>query len=214
MDGDGRDAPATGPTRAEVLGDAATLVAYLRRRFEGRATEPFPRQVDAHVRVAAVLAPIYARQGRPYLLFTRRAATLAAHSGEISFPGGSHEATDTSLAATALRETFEELGADPAPIQVLGQLQPVFAAVSNFFVTPYVGWLGEELPPLTPNRAEVAEVIEAPLAALADPAIFHEEIWTRRDEAHTIYFYDLAPHRIWGLTGRILHQFLAELPAR
>jgi len=86
--------------------------------------------------------------------------------------------------------------------------------VSNFLVTPYLGWLAEGLPPLAPNVGEVAEVIEAPLAALDDPAIFHSEVWRRRGEAHTVYFYDFGPYRIWGLTGRLLHQLLALLPPR
>ena len=60
---------------------------------------------------------------------------------------------------------------------------------------------------------EVAEVIEAPLATLADPATYHSEVWERMGTAHTIHFYDIAGHRIWGLTGRILYTLLELLPA-
>jgi 8-oxo-dGTP pyrophosphatase MutT (NUDIX family) len=114
---------------------------------------------------------------------------------------------------TALRESYEELALDVKRIEAVGALETVFSAVSNFLVTPFVGWLGEGAPPVEPNAAEVAEVIYAPLHALADPAIFHEEIWTRSGVEHTVYFFDLGPHRIWGLTGRILRSFLALLPA-
>ena len=77
---------------------------------------------------------------------------------------------------------------------------------------PIVGWLGGGLPALAPNPDEVAEVIEAPLTALADPAIFHEEQWMRGGSAHTVRFYDLGAHRIWGMTAHILHTLLALLP--
>jgi 8-oxo-dGTP pyrophosphatase MutT (NUDIX family) len=200
------------PTRAALLCDAAALVAFLADRLrQAPAANPLatPPQVS---RVAAVLAPLYPRGGAPYLLFTRRASTLAVHSGEISFPGGSRDPSDNSLAATALRETYEELAIEPALVHMLGALPPVIATVSNFIVAPYLGWLPQGLPPLRPNAHEVAEVIEAPLAALADPTIFHTEQWSRGGQSHTVYFYDLGPHRIWGLTGGILRTLLALLP--
>lgn len=163
-------------------------------------------------RAAGVLVPLYARDDRPYLLFTRRSSTLASHSGEISFPGGARDPGDASLIATALREAQEELGITEARVQVLGLLEPVFTTVSNFLMTPVVGWLGETPMPLAPNPAEVAELIEAPLDALADPAIFHVEHWVRQGLPHAVYFYDLGPYRIWGATARVLHQLLALLP--
>jgi len=206
--------PYLGPeTRQHLLTDADALTHYLRQRLD----EEFSPQTEGPsdwpaARAAAVLAPIYAREGRQYLLFTRRSSSLTKHRGEISFPGGSRDLGDTSHAATALRESYEELRLPPEGIEILGQLPLVFSTVSNFLVTPVVGWLGEGLPPLTPNPAEVAEVIEVPLAALADPAIFHEEEWNRFGETHTIYFYDYGAYRIWGLTGRFVHTFLDLLP--
>ena len=165
-------------------------------------------------RHAAVLAPLYARDGEPWLLFTRRATGLSRHSGEISFPGGKRDATDPTLAHTALRESHEELALDGSRVRLLGALPAAYVSVSDFVVTTYVGWLGEGLPALTPSRSEVAEVIEAPLSALDDPAIYHEEIWTRGGAAHTVMFYDFGAYRIWGLTGRLLHHLLSLLPPR
>ena len=130
-------------------------------------------------RHAAVLAPLYACDGEPWLLFTRRATGLSRHSGEISFPGGKRDATDLTLAHTALRESHEELALDGSRVRLLGALPEAYVSVSDFVVTTYVGWLGEGLPALAPSLSEVAEVIEAPLRALDDPAIYHEEIWMR-----------------------------------
>jgi 8-oxo-dGTP pyrophosphatase MutT (NUDIX family) len=206
---DAMDAAAS--ERARLLTDAPALVAYLRERLREPSAEEEPLVPEA--RAAAVLAPLYSLAGRPYLLFTRRNAQLRAHSGEISFPGGSRDLGDDSLLATALRESHEELALDTARIDALGALPPVFSVVSNFLVAPFVGRLGEGAPRLRPNPQEVAEVIYAPLAELANPAIYHEEIWTRVGVEHTIYFFDLGPHRIWGLTGRILYSLLALLPA-
>jgi len=189
--------------QAEEPDDAVARALALDPRFRGVT----PRR-------AAVLAPLYARDGLPHLLFTRRAATLSKHSGEISFPGGSRDSADGSLAQTALRETHEELGLDPAQVTLLGALPPAYTVVSNFLVTPYIGWLGEGLPTLRPQVAEVAEVIEAPLSALDDLLIYHEETWTRGGQAHTVHFYDFGPYRIWGFTGRLLNGLLALLPSR
>src|SRR5579859_4110949 len=136
-------------TRARLLSDAERLVAFLRERLARLAVVEASSAAEA-ARAAAVLAPIYAVEGRPQLIFTLRSADLSSHRGEISFPGGSRDPDDRSLEQTALRETEEELGLDPARVAVLGPLPAVFAAVSNFVITPYVGWLGEGLPELRP----------------------------------------------------------------
>jgi 8-oxo-dGTP pyrophosphatase MutT (NUDIX family) len=225
-DDDTDDTGAT-PSRDALLGNGKSLAAYLSLRLVSplresvasvapgeRAPAPDPRFHGSAPRQAAVLAPLYAREGRPYLLFTRRASDLSSHSGEISFPGGSRDPVDVSLAQTALRESQEELGLEPSRVTLLGALPPAYTVVSNFIVTPYVGWLGEGLPTLRPQASEVAEIIEAPVRALDDELIYHEELWTRGGEAHAVHFYDFGPYRIWGLTGRLLHQLLALLPPR
>ncbi len=200
------------PTRSALVHDAGALVAFLRSRLTHLPDADAPPAAAASAREAAVLAPLYVREGQPYLLFTLRSPDLPKHRGEISFPGGSRERADLSLVQTALRETCEELGLDPRQVDVLGPLPTVFAAVSNFLIQPYIGWLGETLPPLSPNMAEVAEVIEAPLAALAEPDIYHAEIWRRGEVEHLIHFYDFGPYRIWGATGRMLRTLLELLP--
>ena len=209
-------------SRATLLGDASALVHYLRARLaplamaESTMSAASPTQAPPlpglPPRAAAVLAPLYAVVGRPHLLFTVRSLDLASHRGEISFPGGSRDPADTDLATTALRETDEELGIAPPRVELLGGLPVVFAGPSNFAVTPFVGWLGEGVPALTPSPAEVAEVIYAPLAALDDPAIYHTEIWQRFGQPHLLHFYDFGTYRIWGATGRMLHALLALLP--
>ena len=212
VDSDRQTAANNMPSRARALTDATALADWLRAQLAltAPATPITPDPPTA--RIAAVLPLLYPRDGVPYLLFTRRSSLLSRHRGEISFPGGSSDPGDTSLAATALREAWEEVELERADIEILGTLPPLFTVVSNFWVTPVVGWLPHGLPQLTPNPAEVDEIIEAPVAALADPAIFHQETWVRGGAAHEVHFYDFGQYRIWGLTGLILSTLLALLP--
>src|SRR5579885_1840015 len=113
--------------------DLEALVAHLRRVLSP-ASDALLTGAPGGERIAAVLAPLYARDGQPYLLFTRRASTLQSHRGEISFPGGSRELADGSLAETALRETQEEIGLAPERVEVLVRLAPVVTVVSNFTI--------------------------------------------------------------------------------
>jgi 8-oxo-dGTP pyrophosphatase MutT (NUDIX family) len=162
-------------------------------------------------RRAAVLLTLFERDGQAYMIFIRRASTLRSHSGEIAFPGGGVEPGDLSTAMAALREAQEEIGLDPARVQVLGVLSPVFTVVSNYLITPVVAFLPQGLGTLQLQASEVTELILAPLRRLADPSIAHTEEWTRSGLTRTVYFYDYGPYRIWGATGRMLNALLETL---
>src|SRR5215467_13645470 len=143
-----------------LLHDADALTRFLRGQLASLPPHT-PIEAERSARSAAVLAPLYAVAGQPYLLFTKRSGDLPTHKGQISFPGGSRDPADTSLAETALREAKEEIGLEPSQVEILGALTPVYVSVSNFLITPQVGWLGEGLPQLHINPAEVAELIQA-----------------------------------------------------
>jgi len=167
------------------------------------------QRLDA--RKAAVLLAVFEQEDVPYIAFIRRASTLRAHSGEIAFPGGGVDATDASPVMAALREAYEEIGLEPARVEVLGVLPPVFTIVSNYLITPVVAYVPQGLGELHLQVSEVTELILAPLHALAEPGIAHTEKWTRGGITRTVYFYDHGPYRIWGATGRILSMLLALL---
>ncbi len=167
------------------------------------------QQPDA--RHAAVLLGIFEQDGEVYLLFIRRATTLRSHSGEIAFPGGGVETSDTSRVAAALREAREEIGLEPERVEVLGLLSPVFTVVSNYLITPVVAFLPQGLGSLQLQASEVTEIILASLGGLAKPEIAHTEQWMRNGMTRTVYFYDYGPHRIWGATARILYELLMLL---
>jgi 8-oxo-dGTP pyrophosphatase MutT (NUDIX family) len=200
-----------GSRRRELLEDATRLHEYLGGRLAPLV--PVTAAIDhATTREAGVLAPLFGLGGRPHLLFTVRSPDLSRHRGEIAFPGGGRDPDDLSTEQTALREAEEELGLARAGVAVLGPLPAVRAGGSDYLILPYVGWLGEGRPQLTPNLAEVAEVFDAPLAALDDPAIMHAELWRRGDQEHEVLFFHYGPYTIWGATGRILRTLLDLLP--
>ncbi|MBJ6724721.1 NUDIX hydrolase [Geomesophilobacter sediminis] len=158
---------------------------------------------------AAVLIPLYLKDGEYHLLFTKRTANLTHHRGEISFPGGVREPGDKDSFETALRETWEEVGIRQEDIEVLGELDDC-ESIHNYLVTPVVGCFPAGYQ-LTVNHSEIERIIEAPLSELRRPEIFRTELWERRGTTHEVYFYTYGDDEIWGLTGRILKQFLEIL---
>lgn len=197
------------------LQDSSKVVLTLRKRLESTVhADALSLAIeDQHpqVRRAAVLLALFDYEGETHLLFIRRATTLRSHSGEIAFPGGAVEAGDGSLVIAALREAQEEIGLDPARVDVLGVLPPVFTSVSNFVITPVVAFLPQGSGQLHLQESEVTELILASLQGLADPTIFHTEQWTRAGITRTVYFYDYGTYNIWGATARMLNALLEAL---
>ena len=155
---------------------------------------------------AAVLLPLFLKDGSYHILFTKRTEQLNHHRGEISFPGGVCHPDDTDTLQTALRETWEEVGIAPTAVEVLGVLDD-FYSIHNYLVTPYVGVFPADYR-LRINPEEIDRVIDAPLAHLLRPEIFRAEDWNWRGREHPVYFYRYGNDEIWGLTAAILKQFL------
>ena len=155
---------------------------------------------------AAVLIPVVDR-AEPTVLFTERSAALTRHAGQVSFPGGSADATDVSLVATALRELKEEVGIDPGFVTVAGFLEPN-ETVTGFAVLPVVGLVSEGCA-LAPDAREVEAVFEVPLHFLLDPANCAEETQKWNGVERRFYAFRYEGHTIWGATAAIL-KALAE----
>lgn len=155
---------------------------------------------------AAVLLPLFVKNGEYHVLFTKRTERVNHHRGEISFPGGCSDPEDESSLATALRETWEEVGIDPAHIEILGVLDD-FYSIHHYLVTPYVGLFPADYP-LRINGGEIERVIEVPLPHLLRPEIFRNEDWSWKGRTTPVYFYTYLQDEIWGLTAAILKQFL------
>ncbi len=164
--------------------------------------------VPADARKAAVLIVVEPTAQGWSLPAIVRPATMKAHAGQISLPGGMVESGETAI-ETALREFQEELGANPAALQVLGTLAPIFVFISNFVVSPVVA-ISPRSFTLRPSADEVAEVLPVPLASLVDPACRSSLIIRRGELAFRAPCFEIAGRQIWGATSLILAEF-AEL---
>jgi 8-oxo-dGTP pyrophosphatase MutT (NUDIX family) len=179
--------------------------ARLRAALAGRPPERI--QID-DARDAAVLIPIIG-DPQPTLIFTVRTDTLSTHKGQISFPGGSIDATDNSVREAALRETQEEIGLDPDVVRILGELDSFPTFVSGYVVSPVIGWL-DRPPELKPNPAEVAEILQVPIADLAED-IRQEPGFEHAGRTYPTEAWVWEDRVIWGVTARIIRQFLELL---
>jgi 8-oxo-dGTP pyrophosphatase MutT (NUDIX family) len=157
---------------------------------------------------AAVLVALYDFPDAPGLVFTKRRDDLRRHAGEISFPGGRRDPEDADFVATALREANEEVGLNPAEVQIAGALPPVGTFVTGYKVHPIVGLIPEE-PPLRPNPAEVAAVLMFGLDELRES--FGMRRLVRRGVPIRTPTYEVGEHMIWGATARILGHLLERL---
>ena len=160
---------------------------------------------------AAVLLPLYGWPDEPGLVFTERRADLRRHAGEISFPGGRPDDGDADLAATALREAQEEIGLDPAVVEIGEQLPTTGTFVTGYRIHPFVGRIPHpgDLD-LKPNPAEVETVLTFSLELLRE-GYEMRRLLRRGIPLHTPT-YEVEGHLIWGATGRILQDLLSRLP--
>ncbi len=166
---------------------------------------------DQHGRDAAVLIIVYPLDGDPYFVLTRRTETVQNHKGQISLPGGAREG-DESLVDTALREAREEIAVEPAELDVLGMLTPLYVPVSGYLITPCVA-IAARRPTFRPDPLEVVEIIEAPLSCLIDPALRQEDDWPVRGAIAHVPYFAIGPHKVWGATAMILAEFASLLEA-
>jgi 8-oxo-dGTP pyrophosphatase MutT (NUDIX family) len=166
------------------------------------------------LRDAAVLVPVYRDAAGELRLILVRRGDFGVHGGQLAFPGGKPEPTDTSLLATALRETWEETGLPAEAVQVLATLPGVPTYVSNFLITPF---LGRIVPPAAwrPSEHEIAEVLEVSVRHLADPSTQQEgEFWSpSRDMSARFPFFQVGSYRLWGASYRIVQLLLPRLLA-
>jgi 8-oxo-dGTP pyrophosphatase MutT (NUDIX family) len=167
--------------------------------------------LDVHGRIdAAVLVPLYLRDGDLHAVFTKRRDDLRRHAGEISFPGGRRDAKDADLRETALREAEEEIGLSRELVTLLGELPAISTFATNYLIHPFVGLI----PPgqswrVSPREVDV--VLELPLHDVRASRT-RTEI-ERRGFTFEVDAYILDGNLIWGATFRILEDLLEQLQA-
>lgn len=152
--------------------------------------------------------PVYLAGGEPHVVLTRRRADLRRHAGEISFPGGRFDVSDSTLSHTALREAEEEIGLRREEVSLAGALTPTSTFATGYEIHPFVGAIDPQRA-WTANASEVDVVLELALRALRLSRSRAQ--LTRRGFTFETDAYQLSDHLIWGATFRILEELIARL---
>ncbi len=168
-----------------------------------------PRKLtNGFAREAAVLMPIFEWEHEYHFLLTRRTEEVQTHKGQISFPGGMREGNE-ELITTALRETFEEVGIEQSRIETLGRFHD-YISITHYRVTPFVGFIKEPFTTV-PQVHEVAEILQVPFRVFLDPERLRMEKRVVLGKEENVYFYSYGTNQVWGLTARIIKDFMEAL---
>jgi 8-oxo-dGTP pyrophosphatase MutT (NUDIX family) len=164
------------------------------------------------VRPSAVLVVLADDQrGDAGVLLTRRSTALRNHSGEMSFPGGRIDGDETAVEA-AVREAHEEVGLDPASVEIVGELNHLATVVSRSHIVPIVGRIPHQIE-LSPASAEVERVMWVPLTEFVRTDTYRAERWTVPWGERVLYFFELDDETVWGATAVILRDLFSRLGA-
>jgi 8-oxo-dGTP pyrophosphatase MutT (NUDIX family) len=182
-----------------------TLAERLRGALAASPRDPplegdLPEQRAAAEIDAAVLVAITDRP-EPGIILTVRREHLRTHAGQVALPGGRVDPGENAVTA-ALREAHEEILLDPAAVQVVGTIEP-YRTVTGYVVTPVIGVVAPDLA-LEPHEHEVADLFEAPLDFLLDPA--NQRRASALFAGRTRHYYEIIwnDRRIWGATAAML----------
>lgn len=149
-------------------------------------------------RRAAVVFVLYRHGGRWIVPFVRRRADLRDHPGQVALPGGGVQAGESAWEA-AQREVQEEIGVPLGSLKPLGAGDPIYAAVSNFSVVPFVAFLAEPVLPFVHDERELDGVLAIPLERLLD-----DSAWLESDDPWRFRYLAHEENVVWGLTERIV----------
>jgi 8-oxo-dGTP pyrophosphatase MutT (NUDIX family) len=153
--------------------------------------------IDEKRRASAVIIPLFYSQVQYHVLFIERSDEVGFHKGQVSFPGGTREPSDSSLLQTALRETEEEISLKAKDVEILGEFDDTLTLTSNYVISPFVAFIPHPYP-FKADGIETREIFSVPLAFLMDETNFKQDS----------YSYEYEGHVIWGATARILKQFI------
>lgn len=164
---------------------------------------------EKKLRAAAVLVPIKLKKEKPEVIFTKRAASLKYHAGQVSFPGGKVEETDIDVVSAALRETEEEISLSASHVEILGCLSP-HETVTGFIITPVIG-LVSSVAKLKKATNEVDEIFSVPFSFLMNLENYGVHHRKYKGKNRTYYSIPYGPYYIWGATARIIRGLAEKL---
>ncbi|WP_372455951.1 NUDIX hydrolase [Streptomyces buecherae] len=206
----GEPGAADGPTPGAYAGARHPDLAGAAERGGAREAERVHEVERARGAVAPALGPPFVGPGGPELLLMERAGTLRSHAGQPSFPGGALDPEDGDPAGdgplrAALREAEEETGLDPSGVQLFGVLPRLYIPVSEFVVTPVLGWWRRPSPVAPVDPAETARVFTVPVAELTDPA---NRAVAVHPSGHRGPAFLVGGALVWGFTAGVIDRIL------
>ena len=154
---------------------------------------------------AAVLIALTDEEN-PEVIYTLRSNKVSSHQGEVSFPGGMQEESDTSLIITALRESEEEIGLPQNCVKILGSLDTMVSRF-NVSVTLFVGVIPGDVE-LNSSSEEIEACFRVPLSFLLKDKRYRNDEVNRNGETFYMPAYKYSSYVIWGLTAMITVNFL------
>ena len=172
--------------------------------------EDLRRPVQKGLRPAAVLVPLIMKTNELHVILTKRSSALKHHPGQIAFPGGKVDHSDSNLVETALREAREEIGLPSGTVNILGELPP-HETVTGFSVTPIVGLVTNNFD-VVPEPGEVEDVFSVPFKHVSNLANYCHQgrYWQGQMRMYETVPY--GPYYIWGATARMLRAFAERMP--
>ncbi len=162
---------------------------------------------DRVVHPQAAVLVLLSRGDNPAVVYTKRAAHLRQHPGEVCFPGGMWEIGDADLLATAQRETYEEIGLPATEMNVIGRL-PVSHTRAGTPVTPFIASFNPDVV-LVPSSDEIESVFHVPLAAFESGIQVREDRFERNGRIFKVPVYQYQGYEIWGFTAAVTARLLS-----
>jgi len=171
-----------------------------------------PPEIDNGYQPAAVMILLTQYKGEWHILFTQRTDTVSDHKGQVAFPGGAWETSDSCLRETALRETYEEIGVRREDINIFGSMPPV-QTVTGYYIVPYVGIISWPYEVIIQER-EVESIFLIPFNWLINEENRSEKEYMdikhniRRD---VLFYQEYDGHVLWGITAMLTVSLLELL---
>ncbi len=162
-----------------------------------------PREGARQSAVLMLFGP--GEDGGEDVVLTERAHTMRSHPGQVSFPGGALEASDSGPGSGALREAGEEVGLRAEGVRVIAELPALHIPVSSFDVTPVLAWWERPEPIGVRQPAEVSRVVRASLDELTDP---ERRFRVRHPSGFVGPAFEVDGLLVWGFTAGLLAKTL------
>ncbi len=169
--------------------------------------------------IASVIALFCEKKNIPHLLLIRRSESVLTHKGQYAFPGGKVDHSDRkstkelTLRATALRETYEEVGIPKGSIKILGPLPPLPTLSTGYWVQPWVGWLQTD----AKDALIKIDLKETAWANWVDWSEFQRKENYKIETFQTgkltfpTHVFQIQEHRIWGATAAMIRNLLDRI---